>query len=83
MVKIMKQDEVDEVIKPLSVAYDEFKRNLTILINESMLPPFVIENVLKDFYSTLCTLSKKQLESDTIKYQEELVKQQKNNQENV
>lgn len=79
----MKQDEVDEVIKPLSVAYDEFKRNLTILINESMLPPFVIENVLKDFYSTLCTLSKKQLESDTIKYQEELVKQQKNNQENV
>lgn len=56
------------VTKPLSVARSEFITGLTDLINNSMLPPFVIEDVLKDTYNKVCVISKKQLDDDIANY---------------
>lgn len=62
--------KTDQILKPMSVARNEFIRNLTDMINNSMLPPFVIEDVLKDTYNKICIVSKQQLEQDTEKYNE-------------
>lgn len=62
------------ILKPMSVARNEFISNLTELINNSMLPPFVIEDVLKDTYNKICVISKQQLESDMTKYMDALKK---------
>lgn len=57
------------ILKPMSVARHEFINNLTDLINSCMLPPFVIEEVLRDTYTKVCTISKLQLENDLKNYQ--------------
>lgn len=64
----------ESILKPMSVARHEFINDLTDLINASMLPPFVIEDVLKDTYNKICCVSKKQLESDMKQYQEAVEK---------
>ena len=58
----------------MSVARNELINNMTDLINGSMLPPFVIEDVLKDMYNKICVISKQQLENDMKKYQDALRK---------
>lgn len=62
----------ESILKPMSVARNEFINDLTDLINNCMLPPFIIEDVLKDTYSKISTISAKQLEADMKKYQEAL-----------
>lgn len=57
---------------PLSVARNNFISDITKLISESGLPPFIIEGVLKDFYTQVSSLSRKQLERDIKSYQEAL-----------
>lgn len=61
-----------QIMKPMSVARAEFINNLTALINSSMLPPFVIEPILKDMYRDMSVVSKQQLERDMEQYQREL-----------
>lgn len=55
-------------MKPLTVARYEFVNSLTNLINNSHLPPFVIEAVLKDFYGDVKNIAQQQLESDMKNY---------------
>lgn len=62
----------NEILKPMSVARAEFISSLTDLINTCMLPPFVIEPVLKDMYNEVHSMSKQQLELDTKRYNEQL-----------
>lgn len=64
----------EPILKPMSVARSEFISNLTDLINSCMLPPFVIEDVLKDTYNKISIISKQQLAEDTKKYQEAMEK---------
>ena len=59
----------EQIMKPMSVARNEFINDLTDLINKCMLPPFVIEDVLKDAYTKISIISKQQLENDLKKYQ--------------
>lgn len=58
----------EKIIKPMSIVRQEFISNLTDLINTCMLPPFIIEEILKDAYSKVCAISRKQLEEDIRKY---------------
>ena len=67
----------DQIMKPMSIARNEFISNLTELINKSMLPPFVIEDVLKDTYNKILLVSKQQLEEDTKRYNESIAKAEK------
>lgn len=62
----------NKVMKPMSVARSEFIQSLTRLINDSQLPPFVIEAVLKDMYNDVRALSQRQLEMDMKNYREAL-----------
>ena len=62
----------NKVMKPMSVARSEFIQSLTNLINESTLPLFVIESVLKDIHSDVRSLSQRQLEIDLKNYREAL-----------
>ena len=62
----------NKVMKPMSVARSEFIQSLTKLINESTLPLFVIESVLKDIHSDVRSLSQRQLEIDLKNYHEAL-----------
>lgn len=63
---------MNEVMKPITVARAEFINSLTTLINESGLPPFIIEPVLKDMLYDVRVMAQRQLEQDTQRYHEAL-----------
>lgn len=65
--------------KPMSVARYEFMESLAELINNSMLPPFVLEAILKDTYNEVRFLSKKQLDMDMQKYMANVNKPESSN----
>lgn len=56
--------------KPVTVVCEEFKQNLANLINNSTLPPFVMEDILKSIYLEVRDIVKKQYEIDVKKYEE-------------
>lgn len=62
-----------EVQKPITVARAEFIANLTSLINDSGLMPFIIEPILKDMLNDVRMVAQKQFEQDTALYHESLV----------
>lgn len=59
---------MSNTVKPITVARHEFITELRDLVNNSPLPYFVIESILKDFYSDVKVLSQQQLEADTKRY---------------
>lgn len=58
----------DNLNKPITVVRAEFISNLTKLINESKLPLFVVEPILKDVYLEVRDTSQKQYEHDLMSY---------------
>lgn len=64
--------QTSNVSKPVTVARAEFVSNLTDLINGSELPAFIIEPILKDFLNDVRAIAQRQLEQDTIRYQQVL-----------
>ena len=58
----------DNLNKPMTVVRAEFISNLTNLINESKLPLFVVEPILKDMYLEVRDTSQKQYEHDLTIY---------------
>ena len=61
-----------EVQKPITVARAEFVTSMTTLINDSGLPPFIIESVLRDMLYDVKAVAQKQLERDTALYHDML-----------
>lgn len=59
-----------EVQKPITVARAEFMADLASLINNSGLPSFIIEPIIKDTLYSVRAMAQKQLENDTKWYQE-------------
>lgn len=60
--------------KPASVAIKEFETNLETVINQSGLPPVIIEMVLRGCYIQIRDLAKKQTENETAAYGEMMEK---------
>lgn len=60
------------VAKPLTIAKDEFQKNVVELCNTSGLPFFIIESVLKDLFQEIHILSNRQLEEDRMRYSSSL-----------
>lgn len=58
--------------KPMTVAKEDFANNLTDLINNSGLPAFVIESVMKDMYFEVRDVAQKQYRQDNEQYQSAL-----------
>lgn len=64
----MKEDK--KMNKPITIIRAEFISNLANLINDSRLPAFVIESILKDTYLEVGAIARKQYEDDMKKYKE-------------
>ena len=62
--------------KPANLIIEETKENLVKVINESGLPPFLLEPVLKDLYNQISILKQQELEQSKKQYEDSL-KQEK------
>lgn len=72
----MKKEEVN---KPITLIRAELISSLTDSINNSSLPAFVIEPILKDLYTEISRLAQKQFEEDRKSYISALKKMSSNN----
>lgn len=69
---------MDEIQKPITIARAEFVSDMTSLINNSGLPPFIIEPILKDMLYDVKLMAQRQLEQDTVRYNEMIAKSDNN-----
>lgn len=69
---------MDEIQKPITIARAEFVSDMTSLINNSGLPPFIIEPILKDMLYDVKLMAQRQLEQDTARYNEMIAKSDNN-----
>ena len=63
--------------KPITIIKQEFTEGLVKYINESSLPPFVIEYILKDIINEVHLASVQQLKFDTERYQKQISENKK------
>jgi hypothetical protein len=61
--------------KPMSVEKEEFFQNIANSINNSALPLFVIESILKELLMEVSVLSKQQMEAERAQYEQMLNQQ--------
>ena len=66
----------DNIMKPLSVARQEFIEQLVDDINNCQLPMFVVEPILQDVLNMVKTAAQKQYEADKARYETLLAKQE-------
>lgn len=69
--------------KPITLIREEFIENIVNLCNDSGLPFFIIEDVLKGLIQDTHVASQQQLEADKKRYQEQLEKEKKAAYENA
>lgn len=55
--------------KPITIKIQELKENLAKLINESGLPSYIIEPIIKDFYQEIYKLNQAQFLKDKEEYE--------------
>lgn len=58
--------------KPITLIIDQTKNNLTKILNEAGLPPFILETILKDLYLETNNISKQIAERDKAEYEKSL-----------
>ena len=68
--------------KPFSILYEEFRQGLTNLINNSCLPPSVIESVLRNYTSEVNGLARNQYQIDRANYERLLSEKDKREDKN-
>lgn len=59
--------------KPMSLIREEVKKELADTINNSNLPPFIIEPILQDFLREVHVAVVKQYENDKTMYERSLI----------
>lgn len=62
----------EEPIKPITLVHEELVADLSNIINNSKLPAFIIEPVLKDLYLEIKAMSQRQLARDKDMYNQSL-----------
>ena len=62
----------NQINKPITVIREEVIDSITSVINNSMLPAFVIENILRDMHLEAKAVAQKQYEIDRQRYEEAL-----------
>lgn len=63
----------NKISKPITMVREELVTSLAFLINDSKLPPFIIEPILKDMYMEVRDIARQQLEMDKRNYAEAVV----------
>lgn len=64
--------------KPFSIIYEDFKQDMADLINNSALPPFIIETVLQNYLIETRNVAKKQYQFDKVQYEKYLSEENEN-----
>lgn len=64
--------------KPFSIAYEEFKQEISKLINNCGLPPFIIESLLQIYLREISVIVKDQYMNDKMQYEKFLNENEKN-----
>lgn len=65
----------NNVNKPITIIREEFINTITNMVNDSCLPPFILEPIFKDIHAQIKLAEQKQLESDIRNYNEAISKQ--------
>lgn len=55
--------------KPITLQIEEFKKNIATIVNDSNLPPFILDYIFKDLYSEIHMLNQNQLTKDMQEYE--------------
>lgn len=63
--------------KPANLIVEETKENIVKIINESGLPPFLLEPILKDLYNQVSILKQQELEKSRQEYENSLKQEEK------
>lgn len=63
--------------KPANLIVEETRENITKVINESGLPPFLIEPIVRDIYNQVIFLKQQELEKSKKDYEESLKEEKK------
>lgn len=69
--------------KPITLVVEETKTKLADIINNSGLPPFVIEPILSTFLQEAHAASKRQYEIDKIQYEQAIAKEQEDSDKDI
>lgn len=69
----MNENSTNNIVKPITVAREDFRKELLNLCNNSGLPLFCIEDLLKDFIQQVQIASVEQYKKDKEDY-EKLIK---------
>lgn len=56
--------------KPLSVIMTEVKTNVAKIINDSGIPMYILEPVIRDVYEQLCRVGNQQMEREAKEWKE-------------
>ena len=70
---------MENIVKPLTVAREDFINALVQLINSSGLPLCIVEYVLRDTINEVHTTGMRQVQEDRDKYEQAVKKQQTDN----
>lgn len=65
------------IVKPITVARQEFAEKLINEVNECQLPMFVIEPIVEDLLEAVKSAVRKQYEFDKAQYEQQLAEQDK------
>lgn len=65
-----KENQTNEVGKPLSVLMTEVKQRIATVINDSGLPIYITELILKDIYNDVMQISSQVKDSEFQSYKE-------------
>ena len=63
-----KELKTNNINKPLTIVCEDFKAELTRLVNETPMPLFVIESIMKDIISLVHNATQQQLAMDRETY---------------
>ena len=69
----------DNLSKPITLIRAEFISNLIDLINNSTLPSFILEHILKDVYLEVSASAQKQYQIDKANYEQLVYKRLEEN----
>lgn len=64
--------ETGNIVKPASLAYEDYTNELVRITNESGLPLFVVELVIKEFLIDVRQAAQRQLQADKEEYNKQL-----------
>ena len=58
--------------KPITIRYEEFRNRLEELVNDSCLPPFIIESVMKEYLNEVHVFAVAQYQKDRSIYEKRI-----------